>query len=205
MKTLDEIGIFHQTDKASQFSRTYAKPHDYLRHMEHFFEPIRMAHLKFVEIGAAGGESIKMWLEYFEHSEIFGVDIVHDTNPYNSIGTCVHPRYTFEHGDQGDISFWARFIAHHGPRFDIVVDDGSHYANDVIVTFECLWPTIYPGGIYVIEDLGVAYGGAPFTRPDVQNHMDFIKNFLDRINRQETDVDRLHFSRELCILQKHHV
>jgi hypothetical protein len=91
MKTLDEIGIFHQTDKASQFTRTYAKPHDYLRHVEPFFAPMRPHRISLVEIGAAGGESIKTWLDYFDDALVFGVDIVQGTNPYNTVGSKVHP------------------------------------------------------------------------------------------------------------------
>lgn len=35
----------------------------------------------------------------------------------------------------------------------IVVDDGSHRADHVLSTFECVFPLLLPGGCYVIEDL----------------------------------------------------
>lgn len=203
--TLDAIGIFHQTDKASQFTRTYAKPHDYLRHMQPFFDPMRPFSMKLVEIGAAGGESIRMWLDFFEFGEVIGVDLVHDTNPFNTIGTQVNSRYKFEHGDQGDAGFWARFIATHGPTFDVVVDDGSHFASDVITTFNALWQHVSKGGVYIIEDLNTAYGGAPFTVQGQPTQMDFLKNLLDVVNRQGLNIERIQFSRELCIIQKAHV
>jgi hypothetical protein len=58
MKSLDAIGIAQQTDKASVFTRTYAKPHGYLEHLEPFFSPLRHLPIKFLEIGFGVGESI---------------------------------------------------------------------------------------------------------------------------------------------------
>jgi hypothetical protein len=39
-----------------------------------------------------------------------------------------------------------------------VLDDGSHEAHHVIYTFETLFPTICPGGIYIVEDLHFHHG-----------------------------------------------
>src|SRR5579863_4575669 len=75
--TLDQLMIKHQSDKASQFTRTWAKPHDYCRHLELFLEPIREMPVKILEIGCGGGESIRAWLEFFTHPEtqVVSVDI----------------------------------------------------------------------------------------------------------------------------------
>jgi cephalosporin hydroxylase len=42
--------------------------------------------------------------------------------------------------------------------FDVVIDDGSHADEDILVAFEHLWPLVQPGGFYVIEDLAVHTG-----------------------------------------------
>lgn len=202
MKTLDEIGIHFQTDKASQFSRTYAKPHDYLRVMEKFFEPIRNDKIKFVEVGTGGGESMKTWLEYFPYAHIYGIDTTNNTNPYDTPNSGVNPRYTFNAGNQNSEVFWQCFVATYGPEFDVLVDDGSHYASDIITTFNCMWPHIKSGGLVIIEDLSTSYAGPPFTSPDAQTQMDFIKAMLDAINLQERSIKALHFSRELAIVVK---
>jgi hypothetical protein len=141
-------------------------------------------------------------LEYFQFANVFGVDIVKNTNPYNDATSNVHPRYRFIPGDQGDADFWKQFVDHCGPTFDVVIDDGSHYASDIITTFRCLWPHVSSSGLYIIEDLNTAYGGAPFTVPGEPTQMDFIKDFLDAINRETLGIEKLHFSKELCIIQK---
>lgn len=203
MKSLDQLGIDHQTDKASQFTRTYAQPHDYLRHMEKCFEPLRNQPIKLLEIGVGGGESIRTWLEYFPHAQIFGVDIVHSTNQWNTPRSGAHPRYTFAHGDQSSDFFWVGFLAAHGGNWDVLVDDGGHASNQIITTWKMMWPHVASGGYYCIEDLNTAYSNLPmFVPAGWQNHMDFVKDKLDLINHDQGEIESLQFSRELAIFKK---
>lgn len=37
--------------------------------------------------------------------------------------------------------------------FDMIVDDGSHAVKHIWATLNALWPSVKPGGVYVIEDL----------------------------------------------------
>jgi hypothetical protein len=197
MNTLDSIGIKNATDKASVFTRTYAKPHDYLRHLEQFFEPMRDKPIKLVECGVGGGESIKTWLEYFPHAHIFGVDIVSGTNPFNSpIIPHPHPdpvndRYTFVQGDQSNPSFWATFIAQYGGDWDVVIDDGSHVASDMKTTFTGLWPYLKSGSLYEIEDLN--FDG---------NSKVWLESLLSYLHEGTFDIDSIYFARELAVLRK---
>jgi hypothetical protein len=191
MKTLDQIAIEHQTDKASQFTRTYAKPHDYCRHLERFFDPVRYKAIKILEIGIGGGESARTWLEYFPKALVHGVDIVHDTNPYNTPFSTEVPRYVFNCGDQTSEVFWKCFVADYGNEWDIIIDDGSHISSDIITTFGFLWPSVKPGGIYEIEDLNVAADAKAW-----------LLAFVGNIHAGAGDVDAIHFSKELAIMRK---
>jgi Methyltransferase domain len=200
--SLDELAIKHQTDRASVFTRTWGKPHDYARHYDHIFEGLRKQPVKFLEIGVGGGEGIKMWLDYFSHvdARIYGVDNQRDTNLWDKPGTT--ERYTFVYGDQSCETFWKCFEVDYGRNWDIIIDDGGHYSDQIITTFHALWPLVKRGGFYAIEDLGVSYGaGSIFVR--AQNHMDFIRGLLDDLNTNpETAIESVYFSKELVILQK---
>jgi SAM-dependent methyltransferase len=191
MKTLDEIGIAHQTDKASQFSRTYAKPHDYLRHLERFFEPMRDMPIKLLEIGVGGGESVLTWLEYFPNAKVFGVDLVSKTNPWNTPGASDNDRYEFFCGSQSDYYFWQTFTATFGGGFNIIIDDGSHYASDMKAAFTSLWHHLKSGGIYVVEDLN--FDG---------KSKEWLESFISHIHGSTFDVDSIYFARELCVMRK---
>jgi hypothetical protein len=204
MKTLDEIAIDCQTDRASVFTRTYGKPHDYARHYDKVFSAIRLDPVKLLEIGVGGGEGVQMWLEYFANkAEIFGVDNQRETNPWNTVKPPACPRYRFTHGDQAIQEFWHGFIKEHGSYWDIIIDDGSHVNTDIITTFCCLWPEVKPGGFYAIEDLGTSYGGDSFfVRPNLPSQVEFIKGKVDELNKVSGGIDSIYLAKELCIFRK---
>jgi tetratricopeptide (TPR) repeat protein len=61
-----------------------------------------------------------------------------------------------EIGSQDDPAFLARMCAAYPPT--IIIDDGSHLAHHVIYTFERMYPSLLPGGFYVVEDLSFHAG-----------------------------------------------
>lgn len=212
MKTLDEIAIEHQTDKATRFTRTYARPKGYTVHFAKFFEPLRDKPIKLLEIGVGGGESIRTWLEYFPISRIYGIDNVQATNAWNTVRPrdpgpekigVWYDRYTFVYGDQTDPTFWKCFAVDYGADWDIIIDDGAHSNDATIISFNGLWSLLKPGGLYCIEDLATAYGGdSYFVKPGYPNQIDWLKLMIDALNLGAGEVDSIYFSRELAILTK---
>lgn len=202
MKTFDEICLANGTDKAS--AHPLIKGHDYARQYDRLFSHLRFEQVKLLEIGVGGAESIKSWLEYFTHpkTQVFGVDIVHDTNPYNTPGSKEIPRYTFVNGDQSCKVFWECFKTDYGRDFDVLIDDGSHRSSDIFTTFTAMWPAMKPGGLYAVEDLATSYGGEFFTPKGYPTQMEWIQNELGLINNGVSVVDWMHFSTELCVFCK---
>lgn len=198
IQTLDEIAILHGTDKATIHP---VKGHGYTPHYAKHFEPLRDAPLKVLEIGVGGGESIKTWLDYFSQAKIWGLDVVRDTNSWNTKGLEAY-RYTYVHGDQSDPTMWQCFLADHGGKWDIVIDDGGHSSQQIITSFNALWPQLAPGGFYCIEDLATCYGGEFFCPKNWPNHMDFILATMHEINQGTRDTRSLYFAQELAIFQK---
>lgn len=192
VKTLDEIAIANQTDMATVFTRTYAKPHGYTLHLEKFFAPLVGKPIKFIEIGVGGGESIRTWLEYFPWASVFGVDIIQGTNPWNRAGVQAHPRYVFNCADQSDPVFWKCFVANHGTNFDVIVDDGGHEAAQIQATFKSMWRYIVPGGLYCVEDLAYAWS----------SNLGWIMGLMEEMNHGGLEIKFLYFSRELLVLTK---
>lgn len=186
MRTLDEIAVANQTDMATVFTRTYAKPKGYTLHFPKFFEPIRFSPIKFLEIGVGGGESIRTWLEYFPKAQVFGVDIVKDTNPWNTVNSGADPRYVFNCADQADPVFWKCFVANHGSDWDVIVDDGGHEARQIQATFSAMWPHMRSGGFYCVEDLAFDWNGNCSWITGLMASLGFTQH--------------LYFSRELLVL-----
>ena len=85
-----------------------------------------------------------MWHDFFPLASIYGID-------NSAAHTLIKDRVQCFVGEQQDSAFLATVIEETGP-LDIVIDDGSHYADDQIASFECLWPAVHSGGWYCIED-----------------------------------------------------
>lgn len=190
MKTLDEIAIKHGTDKAT----VHAHPHGYTPFYSQAFAPMRYEPVKLMEIGVGSGESIRTWLEYFPNARVHGVDIANQP-------ALEHERYTFTQGDQSKPEFWKEFTDKQGSDWSIIVDDGGHFTNQIVISFNSLWAHIRPGGYYCIEDLGCGYNTI-FLPNGFPSHVDYIRDILHHINKGERGIGQLHFSRELAIIQK---
>jgi hypothetical protein len=157
--TLDEIGTLEGTDKSSLLA-------DYLRHYEREFSYLRDEPINVIEIGVQGGSSLRMWERFFTRATLIGIDI--DPSCKNQ----QRGRMIVEIGSQDDRDFLDRVCAAYPPT--IVIDDGSHRADHIATTFDCVFPNLLPSGCYVIEDLhfqlsrnsGTWRGNADVLTPD---------------------------------------
>lgn len=139
MKTLNEIGVECGTDKSTI---THCYLDNYAKHLEHR----RNENLTILEIGVAGGASIKMWREYFQNAKIYGID----NNP-----ACAGDGVFI--GDHNDEMFMADTLLKIG-KCDLVIDDGSHVGHDMKKLFQRYFPTIVKsGGLYCVEDTHCLY------------------------------------------------
>jgi len=135
---LDEFGILRGTDKSSL-------NHDYLRHYERILGHLRHEPITLLEIGVFRGGSLRMWEDYMTAARIVGVDIVPECIQYAG------GRREIEIGSQADRNFLNELGRRRSPH--VIIDDGSHMADHVILTFRTLFPHLRPGGIYIVEDL----------------------------------------------------
>ncbi len=199
MKTLDEIAIKRGTDKATTHP---TGAHGYTPHYDRAFQDIRNKPVKVLEVGVGGGESIMMWLDYFPKADVIGVDISEHTNEWNDPTESPNSRYRFYKGDQTSSDFW-KSVEKKEKAFDVIVDDGGHRNDQIIVTFCSLWFLLNPMGFYCIEDLGVCYtSGSVFVVPAYPSHSNFLKAKLDEIMQGQHNIDWMSLSKELVIIRK---
>ncbi len=118
--------------------------HTYVDTYDKLFAPFQNG-CSFMEIGLAMGDSIDLFDEYFDNSEIVGVDIsvVFPPKKYKNEVAIIEADATK-----------ANFLkAIEFKTFDIIIDDGSHMTQDQLDTFDLLKGKMNKGGVYVIEDL----------------------------------------------------
>jgi hypothetical protein len=180
---LSELAVKHGTDKAAD--------HWYTPHYHRRFKTMRGSQITLLEIGVGGyddpttgGESLRMWRDYFTHPEttIVGLDI-------NAKDPSLAPGCVIEMGDQSDPRVLRRLIDSYAP-FDIIIDDGSHRMNDIQQSWVILWDALADGGWYCIEDLQTAYwsdyGGSSIKSGETT--MGFLMGLMDRIHYAEFDI-----------------
>ena len=114
---------------------------------ERHFQPWRGQSVVFLEIGVAKGGSLKMWQRYFgPYATIVGIDVDKRCRKFESPG--IHVRI----GSQSDTEFIHAIVEEFGVP-SVVLDDGSHHMDDVIATFDYLYPLLPSNGVYIVEDL----------------------------------------------------
>lgn len=145
---LSRMAVLNGTDKFGY--------HCYTPNYHKLFHRWRDRALKILEIGVGGyqdedrgGQSLATWRDYFPQGEITGIDIQKKVLDFG-------PRVAIRQGSQVDADFLAAVVAERGP-FDLIVDDGSHRNEHVVETYRILFPTLKPGGIYVVEDVQTSF------------------------------------------------
>ena len=90
-----------------------------------------------LEIGVWEGASLKSWLEIFPQAHIHGIDL--------RLANISNPRITQIHSDICDLD-----VVNY-PKWDVIIDDGSHIVSDVLLAWDKLrhrW-----NKAYIIEDV----------------------------------------------------
>lgn len=159
--------------------------HQYHKIYEKYLNNLKSKKLNILEIGVADGSSLKAWSEYFKKSKIVGIDI----KKINIKKKRLNKKNIFFHcGSQTDRSF-LKELKNKYKKFDIIIDDGSHYPKDVIFTFKELFESLDTNGLYFVEDTQTSYnhffGGNPFDLKYSNTHMNYFKNLVDTINYKE--------------------
>jgi hypothetical protein len=146
MNRLEELHkqLTHPSDKWKPYFEVYE------RHLRRFMG----TDINLVEVGVQKGGSLEMWGNYFGvGSKITGIDVDSE---------CASLKYDNENieviiGDQGQSDFWDKFLPN--KKIDVFIDDGGHFMDQQILTFEKVFPILSAGGIYICEDCHTSYMG----------------------------------------------
>lgn len=172
----------HPSDKWESYFDVYE------RHLHNF----RYDEVHLIEVGVQKGGSLDMWASYFPKAKsITGIDVDLE---------CANLKYDDKRisvviGDQGNPNFWDTFLSSN-PEIDIFVDDGGHFMDQQILTFEKIFPAMPIGSVYICEDCHTSY--MPYNGGGLERKGTFIeyaKSYVDVIHwdwKQQftTDLER---------------
>jgi len=208
---LTQLAVIQGTDKWNH--------HWYTQHYQTHFNHLRKKKLNILEIGVggyqnplAGGSSLRMWKYFFPNSTIYGLDI-------NDKNALQERRIKIFQGDQSKENCLREIFNKIG-SLDIVIDDGSHVNEHVIISFKTLFPLINAGGIYAVEDTehsySASFGGDNENLNNPATMMNFFKSLTDGLNHEDLkffkpgyepsyfdkNVLSIHFYHNLIIVHK---
>jgi hypothetical protein len=140
-----------------------------------------------VEVGVQGGGSLQMWRKYFgPDAQLFGIDV--DTSVLKHLDH-YDQNTTLYIGDQADPVFWDEFLKQ-VPHIDILIDDGGHFTNQQIMTFNKVFPHITVGGVFICEDTHTSYFDW------IRNNLNGSDTFIDHSKQISDIVNYGHLPRE---------
>lgn len=202
MKELTAIANKYKTDKGT----IEGECHSFTEFYDDILKDKRNEQLNILEIGVWNGSSINMWSEYFPNSNVYGIDI--DVNRSN--GKIINNNaqvFLCDGTNEEQINDFLNKIGN--PKFDIIIDDGSHQFNHQMKSLLIFMNHLTDNGIYILEDLhtSITWGDqitSPLAflcfnnKPEyisdeeynlLNNNIDNIKVFIN-VNKTAGSADR---------------
>jgi len=176
---LEQIAAANGTDKFQ---------HGYCPYYERHFGYIKDDSLRLLEVGVQFGFSLKTWADWMPNAQIVGVDI------YDVMTT--RPERT---------ELVVSDVKAYTPDepFDIIIDDGSHTASDMVAAYHRLWPFVKSGGWYVIEDLETQWEPAYEGAQEGSEARSLLYGLLDDAIREHAhEIVEFHAYRQIVFVNK---
>lgn len=156
------------------------------------------------EVGIYSGGSLQMWQKVFgPGAMLYGIDIAPSTRVFETDDTTNHTRIFI--GDQGNVTFWNDFVQK-VPKLDVLIDDGGHSLEQMMVTMENIINHLRPGGVYITEDITGAKN--EFLQKSLQYfeelHYDGPKDEEGKIvtSRMQDLIDSVHYYPWLLVVER---
>jgi len=178
--SLKELGKKYKTDKCG-------KLHNYMDIYSSLFEPIRDEKLSILEIGILNGASLNVWRDFFENSQIYGIDTKSKCMRYEKDNVKIFI------GDQANEDFLHEVGKSVPNGFDIIIDDGGHHMYQQQISLKILFNYVKPGGLYVAEDLHTSRTGNYQRKYNKDNSIPTMR-MIESIDSGK--LESTHFSKE---------
>lgn len=115
------------------------------------------------------GGSLRVWRDYFQYAQIFGVDIAKDCMfKEERINT-----FLFDSSEKEYVDYYLDNLT-----FDIIIDDGNHDPKFQIKTLKNLLGRVKEGGYYIIEDIGGYSGTEELLVDYLEEFNELTKNYF---------------------------
>lgn len=181
-----KMSIESMTDKVSQHYY-YSYYPLFLNQYRNIIKNNKKYKYAMLEIGVDKYRSINLWKKYFPESFIYGIDIdIQDEGKNYKIIKC-------DQSNTNELENVSDIILKDNRNIFFIIDDGSHYPEHQIKTFNLFFDKLLCyGGTYIIEDIETSY----WTKNDIYGYktrygynksdslIEVFKNLIDIVNSE---------------------
>ena len=216
-EVVDYTAVYLEAAKSFEPVTDKVTTHTYQTMYGQFLLPYynRIPNMKMLEIGLGcdmnygPGASVAIYKKLFPEAELWEAEFDAKCVEKSKAEGQLDGIHTLV-GDQGNNTVLDSWIETSGGNFDVVIDDGGHQNCQIWHSFEKLWPTVKPGGLYFIEDMQVAkmpsYRKANTATCDRNLIVpEKLKEFIDVLIydiKRESDIEFIFCQSEACVLGK---
>lgn len=122
--------------------------HSYVPIYESLFKNIKDSVQNILEIGVYTGGSMLLWHDYFLNATVHGLDVREEPDNIKNL-----ERIKFYHADAYGHEFIRTTFGETNMKFDIVIDDGPHSLDSMMIFANKYSKLLTDKGILVIEDI----------------------------------------------------
>lgn len=206
----DELSSMEKEFLLGKHNRSFKWLHYFEVYNRHFGRYIGKE-VTLLEVGVNKGGSLQIWKKVLgPKAKIIGVDITPACKELEEDQISIYI------GSQEDREFWKK-VKSEIPKVDILIDDGGHYMNQQIVTFEEMYEHVKDDGVYICEDTGTSYNPAKYNSGYKKSNtfIEYSKNFIDyihawfsqedslKINDYTRSMHSLHYYPGILVIEKH--
>ena len=172
---LNELFNHYGSDKGTMVNHPYGREeekivgHGFGDYYEKYFKNLRNENFNLLEIGTWKGASLAAFKKYFLKAYIYGLD----RNFKFQYKSDKIRFYNCDTTKKSDLQIIEKKFEN--KKFKIIIDDGSHFLNDIISNLRFFFRFLDKKGIYVIEDF---------------RHPEYYK-FLDDSKKKELNVTEI--------------
>jgi hypothetical protein len=196
-KNLNYLFEYFNTDKGYYFYNQYSKSkkkekiqgHSYVAFYEKYFKIVKNNKLNILELGSFKGAAAAAFFFYFPNSKIYSGDIFPDL--FNFFSKRIF-NFKVDSGSEKSIN---SVILNNDVKYDIIIEDASHFLKDQIISLFLLFKKLKSDGFFIIEELDF-----PDTRKDmnllnekptlreilycIKENKNFHSNYINNIDRK---------------------
>jgi len=126
----------------------------------------------------SGGKSLQALMFFYKHGKIIGADIINKSFLDRS-------NLKTEILDQNSIHQLNK-LGKKYKKFDLIIDDGSHFPKHQKKSFEVLFNYLSDGGVYIVEDMRSSYRKGYEGNPNLGkgNNVEFFRELTHAANSE---------------------